>query len=177
MKKATLIIWLLIFGFIALVIYQNYEFFTQKQSLLLNLGVTNPYTSPALPIAIYFIIFFLAGIVIAYLFNFSPRFKARRTHKKLNATIEAHEKKVSELKREIETLKGIERREIETLRSMESPATTPPADMSAESEAVIELTNDNLIKNPGDQKDKASARKPDTESGTGLEDTAYEKKP
>ncbi len=166
MKKATLIIWLLIFGFIALVIYQNHEFFTQKQSLLLDLGVTNEYHSPALPIAVYFIIFFLAGIVIAYLFNFSPRFKARRTHKKLNATIEAHEKKVTDLKREIETLKGID-----------SPMTAPPADMTAESEAVIELTNDNLIKNPGYQEDKASAQEPEAEFGIDLEDKANAKKP
>ena len=43
MKKATLIIWVIIFGFIALVIFQNQSFFLAKQALRLNLGVLEEY--------------------------------------------------------------------------------------------------------------------------------------
>ncbi len=39
MKKATLIIWLIIFGFIALVIFQNQTFFMAKESYRINLGI------------------------------------------------------------------------------------------------------------------------------------------
>ena len=49
MKKATLIIWVIIFGFIALVIFQNQTFFLAKQSFRLNLGIMSEYLSPAIP--------------------------------------------------------------------------------------------------------------------------------
>jgi uncharacterized integral membrane protein len=107
MKKATLIIWVIIFGFIALVIFQNQTFFLAKQSLRINLGVFQEYHSPELPNAVLALFFFFAGLLIAYLFNFPARFKARRTIKKLNATIADHNGELSELRREINTLKGI----------------------------------------------------------------------
>jgi uncharacterized integral membrane protein len=108
MKKATMIIWVIIFGFIALVIFQNQAFFLAKQTLRLNLGVFEEYHSPELPNAILSLIFFFAGLLIAYLFNFPARFKAKRTIKKLNAALSAHNGELSELRREINTLKGIE---------------------------------------------------------------------
>ena len=108
MKKATLIIWVIIFGFIALVIFQNQAFFLAKQTLRINLGVFAEYHSPELPNAILALIFFFAGLLIAYLFSISARFKAKRTIKKLNATITAHNSELSDLKREIDKLKGIE---------------------------------------------------------------------
>ena len=114
MKKATLIIWVLIFGVIALLIFQNQAFFLSNQSLQVNLGVTDPYHTPELPIAILVLLFFLTGVVIAYLFNLSARFKARRTVKKLNTTIASHTAEVADLRREIDSLKGIETPENET---------------------------------------------------------------
>jgi len=108
MKKATLIIWVIIFGFIALVIFQNQTFFLAKQTVRINLGVFQEYHSPELPNAILVLIFFFAGLLIAYLFSISARFKAKRTIKKLSATITSHNDELSELKREINALKGIE---------------------------------------------------------------------
>jgi len=108
MKKATLILWALIFGVIALLIFQNQAFFLSNQSLQVNLGVTDPYHTPELPIAILVLLFFLTGVVIAYLFNLSARFKARRTIKKLNTTIASHNDEVAGLRREIDSIKGIE---------------------------------------------------------------------
>ena len=108
MKKATLIIWVIIFGFIALVIFQNQSFFLAKQALRLNLGVLEEYQSPAMPNAVIALIFFFAGMLIAYLFSISARFKANRTIRKLNATITAHNGELTELKSEIDKLKGID---------------------------------------------------------------------
>ncbi len=107
MKKATLIIWAIIFGVIALLIFQNQVFFLTNQSLRVNLGVIEAYHTPELPIAVTFLLFFLAGIIIAYLFNISARFKAKRTIKKLNATIASHDADMAGLKGEIDSLKGI----------------------------------------------------------------------
>ncbi len=39
MKKATLILWVIIFGFIALFIFQNQTFFLAKNAFNLNLGI------------------------------------------------------------------------------------------------------------------------------------------
>jgi len=114
MKKATLIIWVIIFGVIALVIFQNQAFFLTNQSLQVNLGVMEAYHTPELPIAIMVLLFFLTGILIAYLFSLSARFKARRTIKKLNTTIASHTAEVAGLRREIDSLKGIETPENET---------------------------------------------------------------
>ena len=108
MKKATLILWVLIFGVIALLIFQNQAFFLSNQSLQVNLGVTEAYHSPELPVAILVLLFFLTGIFIAYLFSLSARLKARRAIKKLNTTLSSHNDEVAGLRREIDSLKGIE---------------------------------------------------------------------
>ena len=114
MKKATLILWVIIFGVIALLIFQNQDFFLTNQSLQVNLGVTEPHHTPELPVAILVLLFFLTGILIAFLFSLSTRFKARRTIKKLNATITSHNSEVADLRREIDSLKGIETPENDT---------------------------------------------------------------
>jgi uncharacterized integral membrane protein len=108
MKKATLIIWVIIFGVIALMIFQNQAFFLSNQSLRINLGVTEAYHTPELPIAILVLLFFLTGIVIAYLFSLAARLKARRTIKKLNTTLASRNDEIAGLRRENNSLKGIE---------------------------------------------------------------------
>lgn len=126
MKKATLIIWVIIFGFIALLIFQNQTFFLTNQSLRINLAVTPEYQSPELPIAVLVLLFFVFGIIIAYLFGYSARFKANRTIKRLNATLNSHKDEVSELRREIDSLKGIEE--------------TPTEDRTAKTQSDIDAT-------------------------------------
>jgi uncharacterized integral membrane protein len=165
MKKATLIIWAIIFGFIALVIFQNQTFFMTNHSLRLNLGVINEYHTPELPIAVVFIFFFLAGIVIAYLFNFSSRFKAKRTVKKLNAAIGSHEDEVSGLKRELNTLKGLE-------TATEAQA----AETKTGTDAIIELTGDSLVKNPADRPGKSSIDKQEANATKDSKDKSSKKK-
>ena len=120
MRKATLIIWVIIFGILALVIFQNQDFFMKNQSLRINLGIIDEYNTPEIPIAILLLFFFLSGIVIAYLFNIAPRYKANRTNKKLNAAVAAHNNEVTELKRELNTLKG--EGDTEQVQPAESPA-------------------------------------------------------
>ena len=108
MKKATLIIWAIIVGVMALLIFQNQTFFFTNQSLRVNLGVLQEYHTPELPIAVMVLLFFLAGYILAYLFNASARFKAKRSIKKLNTTMASHSQEMAGLKGEIDSLKGIE---------------------------------------------------------------------
>jgi uncharacterized integral membrane protein len=165
MKKATLIIWVIIFGFMALVIFQNQTFFMTKHSLRLNLGVVNEYHTPEMPIAVVFIFFFFSGLVIAYLFGFLTRFKAKRTTKKLNAAITSHEGEVAELKRELNTLKGLG-----------TPAAGQGAETKADSDAIIELTGDSLVEKSADPPGKSSIDKQETNSAKDSKDKSSKKK-
>jgi uncharacterized integral membrane protein len=107
MKKATLLLWVIIFAFIALLIFQNQTFFLAKNAFNLNLGIKQ-YPIPEIYNAVFVLAFFFAGLIIAYLFSFSARFKAKRTIKKLNTTIAAHMNEMDGLKGEINKLKGLE---------------------------------------------------------------------
>jgi len=143
MKKATVIIWAIISVLIGIVFYDNWDIISNKISLSIRF-VGKPI--PPLPIFLYFIIFFFFGFIIAYLFNFSVRFKARRTTKKLNTAITSHEGEVAELKGELNTLKGLE-----------APAVKQAAE--TKTETAIELTGDSLVENPADQPGKSSTDK------------------
>ena len=162
MKKATVIIWAIITVIIGIVFYDNWDIISNKTSLSIRF-VEMPL--PPLPIFVYFIIFFFFGFIIAYLFNFSTRFKARRTVKKLNAAIAAHEGEVADLKGEINTLKGLE-----------TPAADPPAEIKTDSDAIIELTGDSLVKNPADQQGESSIDKQEANSAKDSETKSSKKK-
>jgi hypothetical protein len=97
-----------------------------------------------MPIAVVFIFFFFSGLVIAYLFSFSNRFKARRTVKKLNAAIISHKDEAAKLKSELDTLKG-----------QDTPASSSPHTEGTKTgaDAIIELTGDRLVENPTDQQE------------------------
>ncbi len=165
MKKATLIIWAIIFGLMALVIFQNQTFFMTNHPLRLNLGVIDELHTPAnMPIAVVFVFFFLAGVVIAYLFNFSARFKARRITKKLNVAISSHQEEIANLKNELNTLKGLD-----------TPAVGQAAETKTDSDAIIELTGDSLVKNPADQPGKSSIDKQEANSAKDSKDKSSKK--
>ena len=162
MKKATVIIWAIITVLIGIVFYDNWDIISNKISLSTRF-VEKPL--PPLPIFIYFIIFFFFGFIVAYLFNFSVRFKGRRTAKKLNAAIASQEDEVADLKRELNTLKGVE-----------TPATAKAAETKTDSEAIIELTDDRLVQNPADQPGQSSMDKQEANPANDSEDKSSKKK-
>jgi uncharacterized integral membrane protein len=159
MKKATLIIWAIIFGVIALLIFQNKAFFLTNQSLQVNLGIIEAYHTPELPIAILVLLFFLIGIFIAFLFNLSARFKARRAIKKLNTTLASHNSEMAGLRREIDSLKGIE---------------TPEA--TGDMDATQQLSGGSNADSTAKQTGTFSIDKKDDESADKQNETAEEKK-
>ena len=162
MKKATVVIWAIISVLIGIVFYDNWEIISNKISLTIRI-VEKPL--PPLPIFVYFIIFFFFGFIIAYLFNFSTRFKARRNTKKLNAAIAAHEGEVAKLKGELNTLKGLE-----------TPAIDQAAEAKTDSDTIVELTGDSLVKNPADQPGKSSIDKQEANPAKESEDKSSKKK-
>jgi uncharacterized integral membrane protein len=165
MKKATLIIWAIIFGVIALLIFQNKAFFLTNQSLRVNLGIMEAYQTPELPIAILVLVFFLIGFVIAFLFSLSARFKARRTIKKLNTTITSHNSEVAGLRREIDSLKGIE-----------TPEEGQAPEAKNDPDATQQLSGGSNADSTAEQTGTFSIDKKDDDSAEKQEETAEEKR-
>ena len=84
MKKVKIAFWIVVFGFVGLVIFENKGFFMAKSQMMLNLGFFY-YETPFLANAIYFVAFFLVGILISYFFSLFTHFKDAKTIKALRA--------------------------------------------------------------------------------------------
>ena len=163
MKKGTLILWVVIFGFIALFIFQNQTFFLAKNAFHLNFGIKD-YPIPELHNAVLVLVFFCCGLIIAFLFSFSARFKAKRTIKKLNATIAAHTTEMDKLKGEIVTLKGTDTPvdgPVDTIK-LDVNATQKITDgTTAESSAdeTVKIGADEATSNPSEDSQEYSSKK------------------
>ena len=106
MKKVKIVLWIIFLGFIAIIFFSNKEYFLAKQGIQINLLLTEPFQIQELPNAIYFLVFFLAGFLIAYFISLSERFKSKKTIKNLNAAATSQLGEISVLKKEIDSLKG-----------------------------------------------------------------------
>ncbi|MGA6924047.1 MAG: hypothetical protein WBY88_00120 [Desulfosarcina sp.] len=84
MKKVKIAFWIVVFGLVGLLIFQNKVFFMSESRLVLNLGFLY-YESPFLANAIFFVAFFLVGILISYFFSLFKHFKDAKTIKDLRA--------------------------------------------------------------------------------------------
>jgi hypothetical protein len=129
MNKAKGIFWLIVLGFFTLLIFQNQDFFLERQTLRLNPYIGGEYQTPDLPIVFFFVIFVLIGFFIAYFFGLYGKFKANQTIKGLNAKQGLHLESISNLNAEIESLKSaLERknREAATVAVEEQPDQVSP---------------------------------------------------
>jgi len=102
MKKFKIVLWIIIVAFIALVFFQNKAFFTTKQSIFLNLYVTDPYQSPDIFIAVWFLAVLVAGLLIAYFFALVDKFRAVKLIKGSKAKTDAQEQLIAQLKQKLE---------------------------------------------------------------------------
>ncbi len=106
MKKFKLALWAIFLGLIAIIFFSNKDYFLAKQGIQINLFFTEPFQIQELPNAIYFLVFFLAGFLIAYFISLSERFKSKKTIKNLNAAATSQLEEISVLKKEIDSLKS-----------------------------------------------------------------------
>ena len=100
MKKVKIAFWIIIFGFVGLVIFQNKGFFMSKSQMVLNLGFFY-YETPFLANAIFFVAFFLIGILISYFLSLFKQFKDAKTIKSLRAKEASLVEAVSSLERQL----------------------------------------------------------------------------
>jgi uncharacterized integral membrane protein len=106
MKKVKIVLWIIFIGFIAIIFFSNKNYFLIKQSLQIKLLFTEPYEIKEMPNAVYFLVFFVLGFLIAYFFSLSERFRSKKTIKNLNAAATSQLEEISALKKEMNTLKS-----------------------------------------------------------------------
>ena len=121
MKKVKIAFWIIVFGFVGLVIFQNKDFFMSESRLVLNLGFFN-YETPFLANAIFFVAFFLVGILISYFLSLFKQFKDTKTIKALKAKESSLVEAVASLERKLKAQQAAE--EIPTAVIDEQPAQT-----------------------------------------------------
>jgi len=97
MNKIKAFFWIVLVGFILIVFFSNLDFFLQSQIIHMNFIVKN-YSLPALPSAVIFLVFFGAGLLIAYLSNLPERFRLRKAIKNLKTTIDSQEKEIERIR-------------------------------------------------------------------------------
>ena len=106
MKKAKIGLWVILLFFVILLFYQNKDFLMARRSLNYGLPFFKVHHGPELPIAILFLLSFLIGLLGAYFFSLSDRFKSKKTIKNLNAAATSHLEEISALRKEVESLRG-----------------------------------------------------------------------
>ena len=105
MKKAKIAFWGILIAFIALLAYQNWDFFMSTHGLKINLLFID-YRTPELQNIILFLIFFFAGLLISYFFILLDRFRSNKIIKNLTTALEQNQKMTEALKSEMNALKA-----------------------------------------------------------------------
>jgi hypothetical protein len=116
MKKVKIAFWIVVFGFVGLVIFQNKDFFMSESRLMIDLGFFY-YETPFLANAVFFVAFFLVGILISYFSSLFKHYKDART---------------------IKTLKAKETSLVETVSSLEKQLTTQTVPVAPSPTATVE---------------------------------------
>ena len=104
MKKFKYVLWAIFFALIGLLVFQNKPFFLTKYSLGINLGFYENVT-PEVYNLIIIAAFFFCGMLIAYGTSLIERYRAKKTIKLLQSTIDASSQTIAELKKEVDALK------------------------------------------------------------------------
>ena len=106
MKKLKIVLWVIIIGFIAIIFFSNKDYLLAKQALQIDLLYADPLYTMPLPNAVFFLVFFLTGFLIAYFISLSARFKSKKTIKNLNAAATSQLEEIAALKKEVESLQS-----------------------------------------------------------------------
>jgi uncharacterized integral membrane protein len=109
MKKVKLVVWILIVVLVAVVIYENKDFFWEtKKSLTINLPlIPSQYkTLPEAELIIIFGIFFAAGLLLGLYLMIGRGLKKKKTIKDLKAQVKEQTEKAAGLEKELHALRG-----------------------------------------------------------------------
>jgi len=125
MKKVKIAFWIVVFGIVGLVIFQNKDFFMSESRLMIDLGFFY-YETPFLANAVFFVAFFLVGILISYFFSLFQHFKDARTIKTFKAKETSLVETVSSLEKQLSA------QTVSVEPSPAAPAVDEPVEVVAE---------------------------------------------
>ena len=89
MNKVKTAFWIVIFGFFMLIFFQNPLLFQSQQSIRINLYLFNEFKSPEVASAVFFLGFFLLGLLISQFFGFFERLRLKKKIKRLSAAADS----------------------------------------------------------------------------------------
>ena len=143
MKKVKYVFWLVVLALVALVVYQNSEFFIVKRSLGIDLYFFS-YESPKLPTGVYYLAVFLIGMLVSYVFTLAQKFRDRKTIRQLNEKVASGEKQLA----------AFRSAQAETPQAQQSPSETRQASAQEKqgpaAEAVSGAGGDKNEEKPGE---------------------------
>ena len=99
MKSVKPLLWSLVVIFLVVVVVQNRGVFTHEEALRLNLLIKEYQTGPV-QLSLYFLGFFLIGVLLSYFNGLGERLKA-------NKTIKNHLETIRKLEEQIEVFKSL----------------------------------------------------------------------
>ena len=133
MKKLKIILWIIILAFVALVFFQNKDFFLGKQVLTLNLYFTNAYQGE-LPLIVWFLITLIIGLLISYFFGLAERFKLKKVIKGLKAKIDTQVEMITKIRSELESRAAFPKEETHTEPTNAVKAASETSDLQVPSD-------------------------------------------
>ena len=134
MKKLKIILGIIVVVFIALVFFQNKDFFISKQGLNLNLYFKDAYQSPELPLIVWFLTALIIGLLISYFLGLTERFKLKKTIKELKAKIETQMEMITQIRSELESRAGFLNKEKPAEPADAVKTSSEPRDVQASSD-------------------------------------------
>jgi len=115
MKNIKIIFWVIIVGFIILLLFQNQDVIIAKQSFKLDLMFVDEYHTPELPNGIIYFVCLLTGFFIAVFAGLADRFKFKKNIRNLKIANKLHLEEISVLKRRLESLQEVSPESTETI--------------------------------------------------------------
>lgn len=103
MNKIKYLIYLILIVALAILVAENFAFFSTKQALVFNLKY-KVYNIPAIPTGLFIFGAFVIGYFFAYINGLFLRFHTNRTVKTLNVRMKAQLSELSSLRKEVEFL-------------------------------------------------------------------------
>ena len=133
MKKVKIILWIIVAAFVFLVFFQNQDIFLTKQRINLNLYLAGEYPSE-LPFIVWLLITLIIGLLIAYFFGLSEKFKLKKTIKALKAKIDTQIETISQIRSELESRTAFSYHETPAAPDDIEPNATESIDVKAPSD-------------------------------------------
>lgn len=108
MKKLKYLLWLIIVGFFALLVYQNIDFFSATNSLHIDLWIYQR-TTPLLANGAIIAGFVGIGVFITFIYYFTSKiavYKANKTIRELRSTLDKRTSDLADLKNQMTSIKS-----------------------------------------------------------------------